>query len=182
MNCSHPRWRERLPRLGSKVWSNGQTIHYRKPSLTLQYQKSLIILIQLILVAVALTGPLQWLARLTLFSLVLAAFKPLRYTKLLVYTGVVVSGVIQFSVSIAWLCACRPLPSMPGMNTSARYLAGLVRPSCYRLRFPQTFLQGVTNIIVDFMLFCLPLPVIRKLQLPRRQKWGIAIVFVVALG
>ncbi|MCJ1453889.1 hypothetical protein MMC28_004238 [Mycoblastus sanguinarius] len=40
--------------------------------------------------------------------------------------------------------------------------------------------NAAANIIGDFTILCLPMPVVRSLHLGRRQKWGLAMVF--ALG
>jgi len=43
------------------------------------------------------------------------------------------------------------------------------------------FTNAPFNILTDFVLFGLPLPLVWKLQLPRRQKTGLIIVFGIAL-
>ena len=39
------------------------------------------------------------------------------------------------------------------------------------------YVMASFNLISDVLLFVLPLPAIRSLQLPRRQKWTLTIVF-----
>lgn len=43
------------------------------------------------------------------------------------------------------------------------------------------YLTSITNIVADFVVFLLPIPAIRKLQLRRRQKFLIASLFGLGL-
>lgn len=43
------------------------------------------------------------------------------------------------------------------------------------------YVMASFNLISDIALFVLPLPVIRRLQLPKRQKWTLIIVFGLGL-
>lgn len=43
------------------------------------------------------------------------------------------------------------------------------------------FTNAPFNIVTDFVLFGLPLPILRELQLPRRQKTGLIILFAIGL-
>ena len=43
------------------------------------------------------------------------------------------------------------------------------------------FTNAPFNILTDFVLFFLPLPILTKLQMPRRQKTGLVILFGIAL-
>lgn len=39
------------------------------------------------------------------------------------------------------------------------------------------FTNAPFNILTDFILFGLPLPILAGLQLPKRQKWGLVVLF-----
>ena len=41
--------------------------------------------------------------------------------------------------------------------------------------------QSVAGVAIDFIIFCLPIPVVWKLQLPLRKRIGILVVFMTGL-
>ena len=41
--------------------------------------------------------------------------------------------------------------------------------------------QSVAGVAIDFLVFCLPIPVVWKLQLPLRKKIGVLAVFMTGL-
>jgi hypothetical protein len=43
------------------------------------------------------------------------------------------------------------------------------------------FSNAAVNIVTDLALYIMPLPVLNSLQLPRRLKWGLMLVFAVGL-
>lgn len=46
---------------------------------------------------------------------------------------------------------------------------------------PLGITQGAVNVASDFYIFCLPIPVIWKLQLPPRKKVGVLAIFATGL-
>ena len=46
---------------------------------------------------------------------------------------------------------------------------------------PLGITQGAVNVVSDFYIFCLPIPVIWKLQLPRGKKIGVLAIFMTGL-
>ena len=41
--------------------------------------------------------------------------------------------------------------------------------------------QGVVGVATDFLIFCLPIPVVWKLQLPIRKRIGVLAIFMTGL-
>ena len=46
---------------------------------------------------------------------------------------------------------------------------------------PLGITQGAINVASDFSIFCLPIPVVWKLQLPRKKKVGVLMIFMTGL-
>ena len=47
--------------------------------------------------------------------------------------------------------------------------------------FSLSIAQSVAGVAIDFFIFCLPIPVVWKLQLPLRQKIGVLAIFMTGL-
>ncbi|KAM0277695.1 hypothetical protein ACHAQH_005638 [Verticillium albo-atrum] len=72
-------------------------------------------------------------------------------------------------IFFALVFACNPI----AMNYDINVQTGtcINRPSLY-------IATAVVNIASDIVLFCLPLPIVVKLQVPRRQKLGLLMIFL----
>jgi hypothetical protein len=126
-------------------------------------------------------GPFLWISKLPIFSLILTAFAPLRYTKPITFTSIVISGILYCGTAIALGVACSPR----GGTSREAYFAGMLGESCSTTTgvVPQmSILQGTTSVATDLVLCLLPLPALWQLCLPFKQKIGIFFIFFAAFG
>ena len=95
-------------------------------------------------------------------------------TKSLFRTGVfVVMGVVfayNIALMLSLIFACRPIAK----NWDATIMTGscINRPAVY-------LANGVLNVVTDFIILLMPLPMIRGLHLPLRQKILLGAMFSV---
>ena len=133
------------------------------------------------LALVIVTGPLTWLIKLAVFSLIFHAFRPLTYVRRLVYGGLIVSGLYAIANSVSNGIACGPR----GGTDYLSVLAGMAGKACGN---PSGIVQifsvtsGVVNFVVDFYLLVIPLRAISKLRLPTKQKIGVFFIFLTGIG
>jgi hypothetical protein len=128
-------------------------------------------IMQILIFSIAL-GPVLWLLKLTLFCTILKAFAPVRWLKNCVYIGIITTGLFYAAYTIVFALSCGP---QYGADKEA-YLAGLTRKQCYSATGANaiaSITMGVVNFVSDIYLLLLPLPVIRTLQISKKQKIGI---------
>lgn len=120
-----------------------------------------------------LYGPTVFFAKLSLFLLYLRIFSPDRWTRFLIYFGIGFTFVYYMVTAgiLVGLCVPRKGESWPLALLSSRCHKALV----------MTYVQGIFNIVSDFYILLLPLPVIWKLQLPLRKKIGVCAIFMTGL-
>ena len=115
--------------------------------------------------------------KLSLFLLILGVFGTLRWLRLLVYLGIVVTGFVYFSIMIAMAASCAPRHGY----TKLDYLSAISAPRCARNDYLNTW-PGLFNILSDFYLLVIPLPAVWALQLPTAKKLGISAMFLTGLA
>lgn len=126
-------------------------------------------------------GPVTWLVKLALFSLILSAFQPVAWLRRLCYIGIVVTGVFYAYCAISFGVTCGP----KGGLDRAAYLAGVAGPTC---RDPTGYIQinnilmGAFGVFSDFYLLIIPIPAILKLHMPIKRKLGVLIIFLAGFG
>ena len=121
--------------------------------------------------------PLTWLVKTTLFCLILTVFKPKKKIRVLCYIGIAVTGVYYTiaTVMIGWTCGPRR-----GFDRVS-YLVGSNRPQCKDPNNSMqiyTMTQAVFNVISDFYILLIPLPVVAKLNMRRKRKIGVYCIFL----
>lgn len=119
----------------------------------------------LVLVIEALWGPFIWLIKLSLFLMYMEIFKVLAWFKRLVWVGVIVSGLFYFSGTVAKLALC-------ATRENETYIMAFSAPRCDSTKM-LGIVTGIFNIISDVYLLLLPVPVVLKLRMERRKKYGI---------
>lgn len=128
-------------------------------------------------------GPLTWVVKLSLFSLIYVSFRPLAYVRRLVYAGVILSALYYIASAAVNGAVCGPRPRN-GTDRLA-YLGGMAGPECQNSAGIIQILSiasGAVNVLCDFYLFLLPLPAISKLNLPTRRKTGVFLIFFTGAG
>ncbi|KAI9649220.1 hypothetical protein NHQ30_001788 [Ciborinia camelliae] len=129
------------------------------------------------LVLAAGTGLLIWLIKLSLFSLIYNAFRPLAYVRILVVTGLILSAAWYIAAAAIIVTRCGP----KGGTDRISYLAGLASPTCGHI-LTCTIVTGVVNIVIDVYLLVIPLAAISHLHLPRKRKIGVFFIFLTGGG
>jgi hypothetical protein len=127
-----------------------------------------------------LYGPLQWLQKLTLFSMLLTIFAPVNWTKVAVYTGIIVSGIMYIMNSIISGIYCGPRDG----DDLVAYIKGIGSAACASptgLVLKHGIATGAMSVLVDFYI-CLPLPSIWRLNLSTKKKVGVYLVFLAGVG
>ena len=85
--------------------------------------------------------------------------------------GVAFVGAWTIMISFLLTLICMPVAAFWDDSVEGRCLDSLT----------VWYVMASFNLITDVALFILPLPVIHSLQLPRRQKWTLIIVFGLGL-
>ncbi|KAK1622227.1 integral membrane protein [Colletotrichum phormii] len=95
---------------------------------------------------------------------------PQRWFKRAVWISLAIIAGYSIGIFIALVFACDPI----AMSWDVTITEGtcINRPSLY-------IATAAANIISDLILFALPLPIVVKLQIPRRQKIGLFFIFAV---
>jgi hypothetical protein len=128
---------------------------------------------ELVLVHQMLYGIVIFFAKASLFLLYLRLFSPDRCTRNLIYFGLVVTFLVYLGTTVATGAFCIPRPgeSWFGAVISLRCSKGLF----------MAFVQGIFNVISDFYILVIPVPVVLKLQLPLRKKIGVCAIVMTGL-
>ncbi|KAF2837752.1 hypothetical protein M501DRAFT_137998 [Patellaria atrata CBS 101060] len=125
-------------------------------------------------------GPAMWLIKLTLFWLILTSFRPLRWTRFLVYFGIV-STFLGHSISAIILgFLCRPR----GGHGRINYLRGLAEAQpggTARIASTASHIiifQAVLSFSADIYLLVLPIPAIWNIRITFKRKLPVYFVFL----
>lgn len=140
-------------------------------------QFQLIYIQKLLMTTVIAYGPFVWIIKLSLFLLLLEAFGSLRWLRHLIYTGILVTGIVHGSICIALAAACIPRHD----NSKLAYLTAISAPRCARNYYLNVW-PGLFNIFSDCYLLILPLPAVWHLHLPTGKKVGITMMFLTGLA
>lgn len=120
-----------------------------------------------------LYGPTVFFAKLSLLLLYHRIFSPDRWTRLFIYFGIGVIFIVYTITASILVGLCIP--------RKGEGWALALRSSRCRDTMVMTYVQGIFNIVSDFYVLVLPLPVVWKLQLPLRKKIGVSAVFMTGL-
>jgi hypothetical protein len=93
---------------------------------------------------------------------------PQMWFKLSVWATLIFIGGYTIGIFFALIVACDPIASSYNITIMGECIN---RPALY-------IATAVVNIMSDIILFCLPLPFVIKLQVPRRQKLGLLFIFL----
>lgn len=118
-------------------------------------------------------GPTVFFAKLSLFLLYLRIFSPDRWTRLMIYLGAITCFICYMVTAVTMTALCIP-------RHEESWIIALLSSRCHKA-ITMTYVQGVFNIVSDFYLLLLPIPVVWKLQLTLRKKIGISAIFMTGL-
>ena len=111
------------------------------------------------------------LVKIALFLFYLRLFSQHQRTKLMIYLGIGINAVFHVISFALVLCFCSPRPKrniIQSFNTR----------HCTFDAFTLGIFQGSFNLASDIYIFVLPIPVLSKLQLSKKKKIGVSVIFV----
>lgn len=120
-----------------------------------------------------LYGPVIFFAKASLFLLYLRLFTPDRWTRKFIYLGLVITFAAYLATTVAFGGFCLPRPS-------ESWAEALLSPRCGKAT-GMTYIQGIFNVVSDFYILILPVPVVIKLRLPLKRKIGVCAIFMTGL-
>ena len=114
-------------------------------------------------------GPTVFFAKLSLFLLYLRIFSPSRNMRFLIYFGIVFNFIYYVATAVSMMALCLP-------RKGEIWAVALYSSRCHHA-ITMTYVQGIFNIVSDLFLLGLPIPVVLRLQMPQRKKWGVIAIF-----
>ena len=125
---------------------------------------------QRIVFTITIYVPTIFFTKLSLFLLYLRVFSPDRRTRYLIYFGIAFTTVF-YSVILIYILVVFIPPSRSSWFEAWRI-------STTQSFKNVTYVQSAVNTISDFYLLGLPMPIVWKLQMPRRKKIGVSAIFL----
>ena len=129
---------------------------------------------QIVVVTTSLYGPVIFAVKASLFLLFYGIFGRLRWMRLSIFAGLVVTGVWYLSNVVVFAVLCSPRPG-------ESYLEAAYSPICQKAE-TYGLVNSVFNIVSDFYLLILPIPAVLGLQMPTKKKLGVLAVFGTGLA
>lgn len=117
----------------------------------------------------SLYAPVMFLIKLTLFLLYLHIFSRLRWLRYLVWVGIISTALFYGSMTIIYSVICTP-------SKGQSYLEAFLSPQCSKAS-DISLAAGLFNMFSDIYLLVIPIPAVWSLQLERRRKLGVLIIF-----
>ena len=112
-------------------------------------------------------------AKLALFSLYLRLFAVNSGAKIAIYVGIIVNCLMYLTAVVADRVLCTPRSG--DSWTSIKFVA-----RC-RISSKWSPISGIYGLISDIYIILLPQPILWRLQMPMRRKWGISAIFLTSL-
>ena len=114
------------------------------------------------------------MAKLALLFLYLQVFRPNVKTTYCIYLTMGFLVLFYTATFIAYAVVSVPKPG-------ESLLEAILGLDSYKDIVPLMITQGAVNVVTDFWIFCLPIPVLWSLQLPPRKKISVMAVFMTGL-
>lgn len=118
-------------------------------------------------------GPTIFFAKASLLLLVLRVFSPDRWTRYSIYFGLTTTFAFHLGTTVAFGALCIP-------RRGESWPEGLFSTHCGKA-ISMTYIQGTFNVVSDFYILIIPIPVVVRLQLPLRKKVGVCAIFMTGL-
>ncbi|KAF2689726.1 hypothetical protein K458DRAFT_413973 [Lentithecium fluviatile CBS 122367] len=116
------------------------------------------------------------LIKVTLFCLILSAFEPVRKLRFLCYGGIFATVAYYFANLVIIITSCHPREG----HDRVSFLAGMASKKCAgttEIIQMSSIATGVFNVIIDLYIMAVPLPAVAKLNISRKKKIGVAMIF-----
>ena len=117
----------------------------------------------------SLYAPVMFLIKLTLFLLYLHIFSRLRWLRFLIWAGIICTALFYGSMAIIFSIICTPAKGQS-------YLEAFLSTQCGKAS-DISLAAGFFNMLSDIYLLVIPIPAVWSLQLERRRKLGVLIIF-----
>lgn len=111
------------------------------------------------------------LIKLCMLFLYLRIF-PDRLTKGLAYGGIAFLVISQVVVTFLTIFQCKPVPAVYDLNIKQKQCLSITNIAASGTAF---------NIAAEIMIFIIPIPIIRSLQMSGKKKIGIILIFSIGL-
>ena len=143
----------------------GQSMHFQLLSIRIFSQSS-----QKYLVLQVGYPPAITFTRLSLFLMYLRIFSPSRSARYLIYFGITATVLFYTGILLTKIISCTP-------RSGDSWIEASHSKSCGKT-VTQSYAMGAFNVISDFCLLVIPIPVVWNLQLPLRRKVGVSAIFL----
>ncbi|KAL8767081.1 MAG: hypothetical protein Q9209_006308 [Squamulea sp. 1 TL-2023] len=122
-------------------------------------------------VSTAIYGPVIFLVKLALFLLYLHLFGRLRWLKLLVWGGIVFTGLFYIPAIFIAFILCGPSKGETWLDRS-------MTSKCRHGAQDYGVAHGTINVLSDFYLLIIPIPAVLSLKMPMNKKIGVIAIFM----
>lgn len=116
----------------------------------------------------------MFLVKLSLFLFYLRVFGFVRHLRILIFIGITFHLILYSTSFVLEFVFCYP-------RRGQSYLMSFAAPHCTVDAARLGIAQGVGNIIGDFYLLLIPLPVVLKLQISLQKKIGVIAIFLTGI-
>ena len=113
----------------------------------------------------------MFFVKLSLFLFYLRVFGPIGHIRILIFAGIGFHLMIYATTFVLEFVLCYP-------RRGQSFLFSFTAPHCAQDAAKVGIAQGVGNIIGDFYLLLLPMPVVWKLQFSLQKKIGVTAIFL----
>ncbi|KAF2440904.1 hypothetical protein P171DRAFT_523926 [Karstenula rhodostoma CBS 690.94] len=117
-----------------------------------------------------------WLIKATLLFLILGAFKTIKWLRLMCCGGIITMFLFYAATFAIAVSSCRPR----GGTDRVSFLAGMASRECAGTDSPiqkMSLGTAIFAVISDIYILILPLPAVRKLNIRKKKKLGVYIIF-----
>ena len=120
-------------------------------------------------------GPCLFAVKCSIFLLFLTIFGELRWMRILVWIGLLITGLFYFAALLVFSVSCAP-------RNGENYLLSFANPRCGTRTITFSLVMTSFSIASDFYLFILPIPAVLGLQMRTGKKLGILAIFMTGLS
>lgn len=120
-------------------------------------------------------GPCLFSVKCSIFLLFLTIFGELRWMRILVWLGLLTTGLFYFAALLVFTISCSPRGDEDYLESfsKARYGSRTITFSLVMTSF---------SVVSDFYLFVLPIPAVLGLHMRTGKKLGILAIFMTGLS
>ena len=112
-------------------------------------------------------GPSNYMGKVALFALYHRVFSQVKWARWTIYIAAVIGLIVPMMTPIDAVL-CSPPKGKPW---------GYPNPQCYK-SFKYGIPQGLASLLIDVCIMVLPIPIILRLNLERKKKIGILLIFL----